>query len=65
MHDILILFLKIEMGMKNHEIVPAPLVASIANLMHGGCHKRLMDLTKHRLAVYERGKRCKYNFIIL
>lgn len=47
----------IEMGMKNHELVPGPLIASIANLKHGGCHKRLMELTKHRLAIYERGKR--------
>ncbi|XP_047004277.1 serine/threonine-protein kinase RIO2 [Schistocerca americana] len=47
----------IEMGMKNHELVPAPLAASIANLQHGGVHKVLEDLCKHRLLSYERGKR--------
>ena len=48
------------MGMKNHEIVPAPLVASIANLKHGGCHKVLRELSKHKLVCYEHsGKRGK------
>ena len=44
------------MGMKNHELVPAPLVAAVAALKHGGCHKILRELIKHRLVVYERGK---------
>ncbi|XP_017774096.1 PREDICTED: serine/threonine-protein kinase RIO2 [Nicrophorus vespilloides] len=47
----------LEMGMKNHELVPAALVASIANLQHGGVHKLLKDLCKHRLLSYERGKK--------
>lgn len=47
----------IEMGMKNHELVPGPLVAAIANLRHGGVHKILRDLCKNRLLTYERGKR--------
>ncbi|KAG8234897.1 hypothetical protein J437_LFUL015598 [Ladona fulva] len=46
----------IEMGMKNHELVPAALVASIANLRHGGVNKILRELCKHRLLSYERGK---------
>ncbi|XP_075224673.1 RIO kinase 2 [Lycorma delicatula] len=46
----------IEMGMKNHELVPASLAASIANLRHGGVHKVLRELCKHRLLSYERGK---------
>jgi len=45
----------VEMGMKNHQIVPAALVASIAALKHGGCQKILQDLAKHRLVSYERG----------
>ena len=45
----------VEMGMKNHEIVPAALVASIAALKHGGCQKMLHELAKHRLVLYERG----------
>ncbi|XP_012250754.2 serine/threonine-protein kinase RIO2 [Athalia rosae] len=46
----------IEMGMKNHELVPASLAAQIANLRHGGVHKLLKELCKHRLLSYERGK---------
>ncbi|KAL3266422.1 hypothetical protein HHI36_010598 [Cryptolaemus montrouzieri] len=45
----------IEMGMKNHELVPAALAASLANLQHGGVHKLLRELCKHRLLSYERG----------
>lgn len=45
----------VEMGMKNHEIVPAPLIASIAHLHSGGCHKVLKELSKHRLVAYEHG----------
>ena len=47
--------LQVEMGMKNHEIVPAPLIASIAHLHSGGCHKILRELGKHRLVAYEHG----------
>lgn len=48
------------MGMKNHELVPGSLVASIANLRHGGVHKLMKELCKHRLLTYERGKHCKW-----
>ena len=37
----------VEMGMKNHELVPAPLVASIAQIKGGGCHRILRELDKH------------------
>jgi len=47
----------VEMGMKNHEIVPGMLIASIASLRHGGVHKVLRELCKHRLLSYERGSR--------
>uniref|UniRef100_A0A023F7X8 Serine/threonine-protein kinase RIO2 n=2 Tax=Triatoma infestans TaxID=30076 RepID=A0A023F7X8_TRIIF len=46
----------IEMGMKNHELVPGALAAAIANLRHGGVHKILRDLCKNRLLSYERGR---------
>ncbi|NXR04554.1 RIOK2 kinase, partial [Sagittarius serpentarius] len=46
----------VEMGMKNHEIVPASLIASIASLKHGGCNKLLRELVKHKLLAYERTK---------
>ncbi|XP_055923410.1 uncharacterized protein LOC129953898 [Eupeodes corollae] len=47
----------IEMGMKNHELVPGSLAASIANLKSGGVHKLLRELAKHKLVSYERGKK--------
>uniref|UniRef100_A0A182MNG8 Serine/threonine-protein kinase RIO2 n=1 Tax=Anopheles culicifacies TaxID=139723 RepID=A0A182MNG8_9DIPT len=47
----------IEMGMKNHELVPGVLVAAIASLKSGGLHKLLRELCKHKLLTYERGKR--------
>ncbi|XP_054843235.1 serine/threonine-protein kinase RIO2 isoform X2 [Eublepharis macularius] len=46
----------VEMGMKNHEIVPPSLIASIASLKHGGCNKILRELTKHKLLAYEQTK---------
>ncbi|CAK6444403.1 unnamed protein product [Pipistrellus nathusii] len=46
----------VEMGMKNHEIVPCSLIASIANLKHGGCNKVLRELVKHKLIAWERTK---------
>ncbi|XP_058918891.1 serine/threonine-protein kinase RIO2 [Kogia breviceps] len=46
----------VEMGMKNHEIVPCSLVASIASLKHGGCNKVLRELAKHKLIAWERTK---------
>lgn len=45
--------------MKNHELVPSSLVASIAGLRHGGAHKLMRELCKHRLLQYERGKKCE------
>ncbi|XP_041436907.1 RIO kinase 2 L homeolog isoform X1 [Xenopus laevis] len=49
-------YLRVEMGMKNHEIVPASLIASIASLKHGGCNKILRELVKHKLIAYDRTK---------
>ncbi|XP_054434608.1 serine/threonine-protein kinase RIO2 isoform X2 [Pteronotus mesoamericanus] len=49
-------FKNVEMGMKNHEIVPCSLVASIASLKHGGCNKVLRELVKHKLIAWERTK---------
>ncbi|KFP84024.1 Serine/threonine-protein kinase RIO2, partial [Apaloderma vittatum] len=46
----------VEMSMKNHEIVSASLIASIASLKHGGCNKILRELVKHKLLAYERTK---------
>jgi len=44
----------VEMGMKNHEIVPNDIIASISNLKHGGVHKLIKDLVRWRLLAFER-----------
>lgn len=47
------------MGMRNHEVVPMQLVASIASLRNGGCHKVLKELVRHKLVAFEHAKsRC-------
>jgi len=50
----------IEMGMKNHEIVPNPLIASIAALRNGGCHKVIRELVRHKLVAFEHTKQHGY-----
>ena len=44
------------MGQKNHEVVPLPLIASIASLRNGGCHKILKELVRHKLVCFEHSK---------
>ena len=44
------------MGQKNHEIVPAQLIESIAKLKHGGTFKCLKTLLRHKL-VHHEGKK--------
>lgn len=43
--------------MKNHELVPLPLVASIAAIHRGATARTLSDLAKLNLVAFERGKR--------
>lgn len=44
----------IEMGMKNHELVPTQLINSIAQLKHGGTTKAIAGVHKHKLVYHER-----------
>ena len=37
----------VEMGMKNHEIVPVQLINAIAGLKKGGGYKHIRELLKH------------------
>jgi len=46
----------IEMGMKNHELVPTQLINTIAQLKRGGCFKALGILHKNKLIWHERKK---------
>ncbi|CAB9513346.1 protein kinase RIO2 [Seminavis robusta] len=43
----------VEEGMKNHGIVPGPIVASLANLRHGGSHKIISSLLRDKLLSHE------------
>ncbi|CAI5744550.1 unnamed protein product [Peronospora destructor] len=43
----------IEMGMKNHEVVPVELITSIAKLRHGGVHKILSHLLRNKLIAHD------------
>ncbi|CAJ0585306.1 unnamed protein product, partial [Mesorhabditis spiculigera] len=47
--------LAVEMGMKNHELVPLQLISSIARIHRGGVTKTLGDIGKFGLVAYERG----------
>ncbi|CAN8062588.1 unnamed protein product [Agarophyton chilense] len=39
----------VEMGMRNHEVVPIPLISTISGLKHGGYMKALKQVHKHKL----------------
>ena len=42
----------VEMGMRNHEMVPVPLITSIAKLRHGGSYKILSVLLRYKLIAH-------------
>ncbi|XP_021282254.1 serine/threonine-protein kinase rio2 isoform X1 [Herrania umbratica] len=46
----------VEMGMRNHEIVPSDLIDRIASLKHGGTYKVLKNLLKHKLLHHDSSK---------
>eukprot|EP00742_Colponemidia_sp_Colp-10_P005119 GILJ01005467.1.p1 GENE.GILJ01005467.1~~GILJ01005467.1.p1 ORF type:complete len:487 (+),score=83.54 GILJ01005467.1:39-1463(+) len=44
----------VEMGMKNHEVVPVPLIESIAGLKRGGTFKLIAVLLRNKLIAHDR-----------
>ncbi|CAJ2677926.1 unnamed protein product [Trifolium pratense] len=46
----------VELGMRNHEIVPIELIDRIARLKHGGTYKVLKNLLKHKLLHHDSSK---------
>ena len=46
----------VEMGMKNHELVPVELINAISGLKHGGAFKLIRELLKHKLVHHENQK---------
>ncbi|KAK6026718.1 BTB/POZ domain protein, partial [Ostertagia ostertagi] len=47
----------VEMGMKNHEVVPLPLISAIAGIHRGAVARILSTLCKHSLVAFERSKK--------
>lgn len=46
----------VEMGQKNHEIVPVDLITAIAGLKHGGTFRHLSVLLRYKLLHHDRNK---------
>ncbi|KAG1665804.1 hypothetical protein FOA52_015297 [Chlamydomonas sp. UWO 241] len=46
----------VELGQKNHEIVPLPLIDTIGGLKHGGTFKCIKQLLKHKLLHHDSSK---------
>ena len=44
----------VEMGMRNHDLVPTELIGAIAQLKHGGSHKVIGNLLRNKLVYHER-----------
>lgn len=42
----------IELGMRNHEVVPVELISSLAKLRHGGIHKFLSNILRYKLVAH-------------
>mmetsp|Transcript_55494 Transcript_55494/g.129924 ORF Transcript_55494/g.129924 Transcript_55494/m.129924 type:complete len:481 (-) Transcript_55494:54-1496(-) len=55
----------VEVGMKNHEVVPVPLIESLAKLNRGGTYKIISNLLRNKLLAHENssydGYRLTYN----
>ncbi|VDO78764.1 unnamed protein product [Soboliphyme baturini] len=49
----------VEMGMRNHEVVPEALLVPLANLRNGSVRHKLLGLVQNRLVAYERSRKCK------
>lgn len=49
---------QVEMGSKNHEIVPTALIVQISGLRNGGVNKNLIELAKRNLVARVRNAKC-------
>ena len=49
---------QVEMGSKNHEIVPTTLIVQISGLRNGGVNKILGELAKRSLVARVRNAKC-------
>ncbi|GAB4858974.1 Serine kinase [Ancistrocladus abbreviatus] len=55
----------VEMGIRNHEIVPSELIDRIASLKHGGTFKALKNFLKHKLLHHDPSKYDGYRLTYL
>jgi RIO kinase 2 len=46
----------VELGMRNHELVPVDLITTIARLRHGGSSKIMSNLLRYKLVAHEQHK---------
>lgn len=53
--------LAVELGMKNHELVPTKVIESLAQLKRGGFFKCIENLHKHKL-IFHDSKICMHYF---
>jgi RIO kinase 2 len=53
------LLIQVEMGSKNHEVVPSTLIAQISSLRNGGVNKILGILAKKNLVARVQNTKCK------
>ena len=58
------LWFQVEMGSKNHEIVPTILIVKISGLRNGGVNKLLGSLAKRNLVARVQSAKCKNTAIL-
>jgi RIO kinase 2 len=51
---------QVEMGSKNHEVVPTPLIAQISGLRSGGANKCIGELAKRNLIAKVQNAKCAW-----
>ena len=52
---------QVEMGSKNHEVVPLPLIVQISGLRNGGVNKHVGSLAKRDLVAKVQNAKCGYS----
>jgi RIO kinase 2 len=52
--------IQVEMGSKNHEVVPSALIAPVSGLRNGGVNKILGILAKRNLVAKVQNSKCMY-----
>lgn len=55
----------VELGMRNHELVPVPLISTISGLRHGGYMRALKHIHKHKLVHKESTRYVGYRLTTL